>query len=217
MREAPISCGFLASSPVCGKALALGKRLQYFASLINGSDTLAQIGCDKDATWGSLSTHCRALGWSKSRAIYELQNGLRYRTVPPGHVVDWHNHDIAHNLNVETGDLTLILGVFGGPGVGFDTLTVSIEVASPTDSSLPADAPKATAVSSSAQWAANTTRNLRTERKTEGIKTKAALARLLAAESEKAVKAGQIRRALRASYLEDQLAHWGIWPLSSFE
>jgi hypothetical protein len=98
-------------------------------------------GRDKDATWCSLSTHCRALGWSKARAIYELQNGLCYRTVPPpppGCVIDWHNPDVTHGLDVETGDLTLCLGVFGGPGwISFDTPTVSIEVLPSTDA-LPA-------------------------------------------------------------------------------
>jgi hypothetical protein len=68
--------------------------------------------------------------------------------------------------------------------------------------------------STSAQWAADTTRNLRTGHKTEGIKTKTALADLLEAESKKAVKAGQLKHALKASYLENQLGPWGIWPLS---
>ena len=29
------------------------------------------------------------------------------------------------------------------------------------------------------------------------------------------MKAGQIKRVLKASYLENQLVPWGIWPLSS--
>jgi hypothetical protein len=174
------------------------------------------------ATWRSLGAHCRALGWSKPRAIYELQNGLRYRTVPPlppGNVVDWHDSDITHSFNVETGDLTLILGVFGGPGLGFDTLTVSIEVLSPTDAKVPsppADAPKATTVSP-VEWARIATRNLRTENKIPKDAKKADLARLLEGEAQKAVRGGKLRRALKASYLENQLVLWGIWPLSSFE
>ena len=81
---------------------------------------------DKDATWRSLSTHCRALGWSKPRAVYELQNGLPYRTIPPGHEheIDWHRWEDQHNLNVETGELSL---------VGLDFLTVGIEVLAPPD------------------------------------------------------------------------------------
>jgi hypothetical protein len=47
--------------------------------------------------------------------------------------------------------------------------------------------------------------------------TKAELARLLEAEAQKAVKAGQLARALKASYLENQLTPWGIWPLSAFK
>jgi hypothetical protein len=190
---------------------------------VNGSEALAQSGRDKDATWRSLSTHCRALGWSKSRALYELQQGLPYRTVPPlppGYSIDWRNSNVTHSLNVETGDLMLILGVFGGPGLGFDTLTVSIEVLSPTDAEVPspsADAPEATPVSPSVQWATATTRTLRAQNKIPKGARKADLARLLEAEAQKAVKTGQISRALKASYLEDQLVPWGIWPLSSFE
>jgi hypothetical protein len=75
----------------------------------------------------------------------------------------------------------------------------------------------AVAAIASVQWAIVTTRRLRNERKIpEGV-TKAELGRLLQIEAQKAVKAGQISHALRASYLEDQLAPWGIWPLSSFK
>jgi hypothetical protein len=131
-------------SVVCNKALALGNGWDYSISVFNGSEALAVTGRDKDATWCSLGVHCRKLGWSKARALYELQQGLPCRTVPPlppGYSIDWHNP--AHNLNVETSDLTLILGVFDGPGpdLGFDTLTVSIEVLPPPDApSLPAAA-----------------------------------------------------------------------------
>ena len=70
-------------------------------------------------------------------------------------------------------------------------------------------------VPASAQWAITTTRRLQDESKIPEGMRKAELARLLATESEKAVKAGQIKRALLASYLENQLVPWGIWPLSS--
>jgi hypothetical protein len=80
----------------------------------------------------------------------------------------------------------------------------------------PTDA-EAPALSASAQWAIAAARRLRDERKIpEGVK-KADLARLLETEAEKAVRAGQLRRKLMASYLENQLAPWGIWPLSSFK
>ena len=113
---------------------------------------------DKDATWRSLGILCRERGWSKSRALHELQNGLPYQTVPPlpsGRSIDWRNPNVAYGLNVETGDLTLVLGAFGGGGLGFDTLTVSIEVlppAAPTDAELPA--PSATAPPATAPAAA---------------------------------------------------------------
>jgi hypothetical protein len=67
----------------------------------------------------------------------------------------------------------------------------------------------------SARWAIATTRRLR-GKIPEGV-TKAALARLLEAEAQKAVRAGQLSHALKASYIENQLTAWGIWPLGSFE
>ena len=69
----------------------------------------------------------------------------------------------------------------------------------------------------SAQWAAATVRRLRRESKLPKEDTQAALARLLAAESEEAVKTGHLRRALKASYIENHLRAWGIWPLASFK
>jgi hypothetical protein len=47
--------------------------------------------------------------------------------------------------------------------------------------------------------------------------SKALVARLLEGEMEKAVESGEVRRSLRASYSEDHLVEWGIWPLNSFK
>src|SRR5262245_54637123 len=111
--------------------------------------------------WRSLGTLCRELDWSEPRALYELQNGLRYRTIPPGHAVDWHNLDVQRSLDVQASKITLTLGVFGGPGLGIDRLTLGIEVLPPTDAEMPSppeDTPEA-----SAQWAQNAVRKLRAE------------------------------------------------------
>jgi hypothetical protein len=182
---------------------------------INGSDLLAVIGRDKDATWRSLGTLCREQDWSKQRLLHELRNGLPTRTFPPGHAIDWHDPNVESSLNVEASEVTYVKGVLGGEGwIGLDTPTVGIEALPSSDAvpSPPAEAPKA--LPASAQWAIAATRKLRAEGKTEGITKKADLARLLEAESENAVRAGQIKRTLKASYLEDQLVPWGIWPLS---
>jgi hypothetical protein len=69
----------------------------------------------------------------------------------------------------------------------------------------------------SASWARATARRLQAEgRIYEGMK-QAEVARVLEAEAKKAVKAGQITRALKATYLENQLGLWGIWPLRSLK
>ena len=85
-----------------------------------------------DATWRSLAILCRERGWAKSRALYELQNGLPYRTFPPGHVIDWHKPSVTSSLNAETGEVVLLGGLVEGV-VGLDTLTVSLEVLPPTE------------------------------------------------------------------------------------
>lgn len=81
---------------------------------------------------------------------------------------------------------------------------------------LPADAGEPM---STAQWAVATTRRLLAENRIseDAKKKKAELARLLKAEVQKAVKAGQLGRTVKASYLENQLEIWGIWPLSDFK
>jgi hypothetical protein len=160
-------------------------------------------GRDKDATtWRSLGALCRERDWSRPRALYELQNGLRFRTVPPGqeHRIDWEriSEGLINNLNLATSELSLFF---------LDPPTVGIEVMPPSDID--------PTVSASVEWAIATTRNLRAGDKIPEGMTKAELARLLEAEAQKAVRAGQLSRALKASYLENQLAPWGIWPLNS--
>jgi hypothetical protein len=162
-------------------------------------------GRDKDTTtWRSLGALCRERDWSRPRAIYELRNGLRYRTVPPGHEheIDWHASWVPQGLDLETSELSYFM--FDHP--------LGIEVMPPVDAEVPS--PPADA-QSSARWAAATTRRLRDKSKIPEGTTKAKLALLLQTEAQKAVKAGQLSRALKASYLENQLVPWGIWPLSS--
>jgi hypothetical protein len=245
MREVPISCGFPAFPPVRDEAVALGNPLRYFASVFNGSCWLVVTGRDNDATWRTLGTLCRERDWSRPRLVHELQNGLPYRTVPPGHTVDWHDPNVLRSLDIEASTVTLMRGVFvaeaeAGDVFSFDSLTVGVEVLPPTDAEVlpptdaeplppadvevlpPADVevlpPADVEVPSpSIQWVRATVRTLRDKKKIpEGIR-KADLARLLEGEAQKAVKAGQISRALKASYIENQLAPWGIWPLNSFE
>jgi hypothetical protein len=80
----------------------------------------------------------------------------------------------------------------------------------PTDAEVPAPL-------ASAQWAIATTRRLRGENKIPEGMTKAEFARLLEIEAQKAVRAGRLGRMLKASYIENQLIPWGIWPLNSFK
>jgi len=205
MREVPISCGFVAFLPTRGKALAVGDGACYFVSILLGLRRLEKLRRDMSVTWRTMGTLCSERDWSKRRLVHELQRGLPYRTIPAGRVVDWHHPVTAHTLDLEKSEVTILRGLVDGM-MALDTTIVGIEVLPPTDA-------EATA---SVKWARATTSRLRDESKVgEGI-TKAELARLLEAEAKKAVRAGQLRRALKASYLENQLSIWGIWPLSSF-
>ena len=105
---------------------------------------------DKRATRRSLATHCRERDWSKPRALYELQNGLRIRTIPEGHEheINWRDPEVQRSLNVEAGEVTIVRGVFGGGGLGVDRVTLGIEVLppeaeAPSPPSPAADAPAA--------------------------------------------------------------------------
>jgi hypothetical protein len=104
-----------------------------------------------------------------------------------------------------------------GPISRYLRTTVYIEVLPPdaaTDSEVPSLSARA-----SVQWAIATTRRLLAENRIpeDAKKKKSKLAHLLEAEAQKAVRAGQLNRALKATYLENQLIPWGIWPLSSFK
>ncbi len=95
---------------------------------------------DKDATWRSVGTLCRERDWSKPRLIHELQNGLRYRTIPEGYVIDWHDRlRVQPNLNVEASEVKIY--------VNRRWLTVGIEVLPPMDPEVPAPSANAQAAS----------------------------------------------------------------------
>jgi hypothetical protein len=196
--------------PVAATLSRFGVVSDILSLFVNGSEALAVVGRDTDATWRSLGTLCRERDWSRPRLIYELQNGLRHRTVPPGHTIDWHDPTAVSSLDVEASTV-MILGEVLDMAVGFDSRIVGVEVLPPMDAEVPATA------SASAQWAAAATRHLRADSRIPERATKAELARLLEAEARTAARAGQLDRALKASYLENQLTAWGIWPLSSFK
>jgi hypothetical protein len=223
----PISCGFLAFPAVAATLSRFGIVSDTLSRFINGSEALVVTGRDKDATWCSAGTLCRERGWSKRRLLYELRNGLSNRTIPPGGTIDWHDPNVERTLDLEASEVSFYdekvaaeVEACSSDQVVFFSLglvTVGFEVLAPTDAealSHPAHTLKATTVSDSVRWAIAATRNLWAEKKISTGTIKADLARLLETESQKAVKAGQISRALKASYIENQLVSWGIWPLN---
>src|SRR5262249_15354361 len=121
------------------------------------------------------------------------------------HTIDWHDPEVVRTLDVEASTVTPLLGVFGtGADIGFDTPTLGIEVLPPDDAE----------VLPTARWAADTTRDLLAKNEISKATTKAEVARKLEREAQKAYASGHPKRELKASYRENQLAPWGIWPPS---
>jgi len=94
----------------------------------------------------TLSTACRERDWSGLELLDRLQHGLPYKTVPPGHVIDWNDPNVVRSFNVAAGTVTFVQEIVGGGGVGPHTVTVVVKVLLPADaaevsSSLDGDAP----------------------------------------------------------------------------
>jgi hypothetical protein len=88
------------------------------------------------ATWRTLGALCRELDWNRHRLLYELQNGLRYRTVPPGRAIDWHHSNVRRWLNVEASEVSFYEAREPDNGrgplfIGPRRVTVGIEVLPP--------------------------------------------------------------------------------------
>jgi hypothetical protein len=97
-------------------------------------------GRDKRATWQTTGALCSERHWSRSRLIHELQNGMRYRTFPEGHVFDWHDCNVVQfHLKVKTSEVEIF--------VAGKWVTVFIEVLPPMDPEVPAPSVNAPAAS----------------------------------------------------------------------
>ena len=98
---------------------------------------------DKDATWHSPGALCRERGWTPARLVYELQNGLPYRRIPPRDddpPIDWADPEALRTLDLERGEVSVPEGEavrdFGSVIVfGTGYCVVAFEVALPTDAS----------------------------------------------------------------------------------
>jgi hypothetical protein len=127
---------------VRGRAVAIINGLRYFAIVFNGRCRLVKPRRDMDVTYRSLGALCRDRDWSKRRLLHELQNGLTYRTIPPGHEINWHHPDVERGLDVEASEVTYTKGVLDVEGaLAFDRPTVGVEVLPPTDALQASSAP----------------------------------------------------------------------------
>src|SRR6266436_6941655 len=66
------------------------------------------------ATWRSAGALCREFDWSKRRLIYELENGLSYRTIPPGWMIDWRDDSVWPYFNIEASEISIPSGLVVG-------------------------------------------------------------------------------------------------------
>jgi hypothetical protein len=154
----PANPALLAFPPVATTLSCFGKVSDIFVWFINGPEALAQSGRNMDATWRKTSTLCRELDWSRRRLIHELQNGLPYRTIPPGHTIDWHDPNVVDSLDVEASEVSFYHEKlareqsYSGPGLvilGLVLVTVGIEVLPPTDAPAAAPSPPSPVAASS--------------------------------------------------------------------
>jgi hypothetical protein len=93
-------------------------------------------------SWRTLGRLRRELDWTKPDLEYALQNGLRYRTTPPGVVIDWRAFRVLRTLDVEHSTVRLRLGD--------KWRDVGVKVLPPDDAEVPsslADAPAASSAS----------------------------------------------------------------------
>jgi hypothetical protein len=215
----PISCWFLAFPAVAATPSHVRIVSDILLLVVNGSEALAVTGRDKDATWLSEARALLAEAYGGASGLAEKllrEEGAAGR-LPWGYLRK--NGDAADDefwryANIDFKENSARVGItffIVGPGIGADddggtrsTEYLGIWVSRARVLAL---LPESVAASASAQWAADTTRRLRDENRIpeDAKKKKADLARLLEAESQTAVKAGQLSRALKASYLENQL------------
>jgi hypothetical protein len=69
---------------------------------------------DIAATWRTAGALCREREWSKRRLTYELENGLLYRTVPPGWTIDWSDDFVWPYFNIEASEISIPSGLVVG-------------------------------------------------------------------------------------------------------
>ena len=67
-----------------GNALALREGFGYFSSGLSMFWNIGAGWTRHGRNMALAAILCRERGWAKSRALYELQNGLPYRTFPAG-------------------------------------------------------------------------------------------------------------------------------------
>ena len=94
------------------------------------------------ATWRTLATLCRECDWSKLRLVQELQSGLQYRTIPPGHTIDWSDSSLQIDLAESTVTILPIrpaderIDQYGNVIEPRFPVTIGVEVRSPSDAPL---------------------------------------------------------------------------------
>ena len=183
--------------------------------VVNGSEALAVTGRDKDATQVWLSEAkallAEAYGGASGLAEKLLREEGAAGRLPWGYLKK--NGDAADDefwryATIDFKENSAHVGItffIAGPGIGADddggtrsTEYLGIRVSRARVLAL---LPKSVAASATAQWVVDTTRRLLAENRIpeDAKKKKSKLAALLEAESQKAVKAGQLNRTLKAT------------------
>jgi hypothetical protein len=142
---------FLAFLALAATPSRLRKISDILLLVVNGSEALAVVGRDTAATWLTLGKYCCEFDRSRQRLLDELQNGLRYQTVPPGRVIDWHDSNVQRWLDVKASEVSFYEArEQSSIVIGPRRVTVGIEVlppGAPADVDVPPPSAEAPAAS----------------------------------------------------------------------
>jgi hypothetical protein len=174
-------------------------------------------GRDKGATWRSLGSLCRELDWSRPRLVYELQNGLPFRTVPPGHEhrIDWRDRGLLSRLDLDASEVKIRgpLAPRQSRGVvRYQLRTVGIEVLLPAELQPPAESTLDTLAADRLhgnEWLKAATAALKRERDYPKRVTDAA--KTLEPRMATAFEAKKVDRAWGKGHIKNQLIALGLW------
>jgi hypothetical protein len=146
MLEVPIPSRFLAFLPGSTPSHATYKvgMISYDITRVERpGNILDATRTQHGARWCPAGTACRERGWPAWKLFQELQNGLPYRTFPPGHTFDLSDPEVHRKFDAGVSTITIFAPGMPGSDYLTGTVVVGIEVLLPeTDVALDEQVPE---------------------------------------------------------------------------